>query len=110
MSNGTFLDKSPDEAFDYFNFLAESAQSWDTQNDYDRSIPNTEPFGGGKHRLTPEDDVNARLAILAKKMEQIESKSHPKANVSTICTICDSKAHVTDDCPTLPTLKKSVIY
>ena len=38
MCNGTFLDKIPGEAFDYFNFLAESVQSWDTQNDYDRLI------------------------------------------------------------------------
>ena len=74
MCNGTFFDKSPLEAFDYFDFLAESAQSWDTQNEYDRLNPFPEPFSGGKHHLDHEDDVNARLTILARKVEQIESK------------------------------------
>ena len=41
MCNGEFLNKDHDEAFDYFDLLAENAQSWDTTDTSDRSRAST---------------------------------------------------------------------
>ena len=43
MCNGEFLNKDPDEAFDYFDLLVENAQSWDTTDTSDRSRASTNP-------------------------------------------------------------------
>lgn len=66
MCNGEFMNKDPDEAFDYFDLLAENAQSWDTTDTLDRSKPSTNPSGGGKYHLREDDDLSARVAILAR--------------------------------------------
>ena len=45
MCNGEFLNKDPNEAFDYFDLLAKNAQSWDIIDTSNRSRPSTNPFG-----------------------------------------------------------------
>ena len=36
MGNGEFMNKSPDEACDYFDLLAGNAQVWETTNTSER--------------------------------------------------------------------------
>ena len=70
--NGEFLNKDPNEAFDYFDLLAENAQSWDTTDTLDRSKASTNPSRGGKYHLRKDDDLNARVASLTRKLEAME--------------------------------------
>jgi hypothetical protein len=39
MCNGEFMNKAPDEAWDYFDLLAENAQVWDTTERTDKAKP-----------------------------------------------------------------------
>jgi len=39
MCNGEFMNKAPDEAWDYFDLLAENAQVWDTTEMIDKAKP-----------------------------------------------------------------------
>ena len=66
------MNKDTDEAFDYFDLLAENAQSQDTINTSNRSRVSTNPFGGCKYQLRENDDLNARVASLTKKLEAME--------------------------------------
>ena len=72
MCNGKILNKDLDEAFDYFDLLAENAQSWDATNTSDRSKASTNPFGGGKYQLREDDELSARMASLTRKLEAME--------------------------------------
>ncbi|GFZ09773.1 hypothetical protein Acr_21g0003720 [Actinidia rufa] len=68
---GTFMDKQPHEAYSYFDYLANLTRDWastGTQNPEGR--PNQQ---GGKYQLKEVDDVNARLATMARKLEALES-------------------------------------
>ena len=56
MCNGELLNKDPDEAFDYFDLLADNVQSWDTIDTSNRSRASTNPFGGGKYQYREDDD------------------------------------------------------
>ena len=62
--NGEFLNKNPNEVFDYFDLLAENAQSWDTIDTSNKSRSSTNPFGVGKYQLREDDDLSVRVASL----------------------------------------------
>ncbi|GFS30263.1 hypothetical protein Acr_00g0011070 [Actinidia rufa] len=65
-----FMDKQPHEAYSYFDYLANLTRDWastGTQNPEGR--PNQQ---GEKYQLKEVDDVNARLAIMARKLEALE--------------------------------------
>ena len=108
MWNGEFMSKNPDEAWSYLDMLAENAQSWDTSDKPNNSKPTQEK--GGIYVLKEEDDVNARITNLTRKVEAMElSKSGvPKSNeaVETICGICLTDLHATQDCPTIPAFQE----
>ncbi|GFY85745.1 hypothetical protein Acr_04g0004830 [Actinidia rufa] len=70
MCAGTFMDKQPHEAYSYFDYLANLTRDWASikiQNPEGR--PNQQ---GGKYQLKEVDDVNARLATMARKLEALE--------------------------------------
>jgi hypothetical protein len=61
--------------------------------------------------LKETDDLNARLASLARKVESLEIK---KVHVLSeqqeeSCVVCESKRHRTTECPTIPAFKE-VLY
>ena len=71
MYNGEFLDQHPDDAWDYFDHLAENAQSWDDSDKSNKTKPNSMSHGG-MHVIREDDDVNAKLANLMRKVEAME--------------------------------------
>ncbi|XP_057969433.1 uncharacterized protein LOC131158581, partial [Malania oleifera] len=113
MCNGEFFNKGPEEAFDYFDYLAENAQSWDVSDVYDRSEKQKCIGGGGKYQLKEVDDLNARLALMSKRLESIELKKvnemHVLPSSSEKCSICEDPGHVTDACPTIPAFKEVLL-
>ena len=109
MCNGEFLNKDPDEAYDYFDLLAKNAQSWDTTVTSNRSRAYTNPFEGGKYQLREDDDLSARVASLTRKLEAMELRKVngvtivPK--IDKVCRICETIEHTTNEFPTIPTFK-----
>ena len=77
--------------------------------------------GGGIHHLRDNDDLQAKIANLTRKLEAIELK---KVNEVTVvpqvpsvpmgsgveesCIICDDPAHSTINCPNLPQVKGAI--
>ena len=61
---------------------------------------------GGLYHLKEEDDVNARIARLARKVEAIElgktSEVKKLGPIESSCGICETNTHLTKDCPTIP--------
>ena len=111
MCNGEFRDKSPEDALDYLNYIAENAQHWDTVGSYESSSkPQSSPSGGGMHNLREDHDFQAKFASLARKVEALELKKndHVKSVQNISCYVCDSTDHSTQDCPTLPALRESL--
>lgn len=72
MYNGEFFNKQPVEAFEYFDYLSENAQSWDVSYAYDRTEP-LKIVGGGKYNLREVDDLHARVSMLSKKLDTIDT-------------------------------------
>ena len=108
--NREFLNKDPNEAFDYFDLLAENAQSWDTIDTSDRFRASTNPSGGGKYQLWEDDDLSAKTASLTRKLEAMELRKVNGINIvpkiDEVCMICETMDHPTNECPTIPAFKK----
>ncbi|KAL9387950.1 hypothetical protein Peur_021074 [Populus x canadensis] len=111
MCNGEFYDKEPSEAFDFFDQLAENTKQWETSLPLHVESRNTISHSSGKFQLKETDDLNARLASLARKVESLEIK---KVHIMSeqqeeSCVVCESKGHRTTKCPTIPAFKE-VLY
>ena len=74
MSQGEFMNKSPQEAFDYFDFLAESAQLWDNSNSQTIES-NTPPGTGGRYNISKDDELEMKISNLTRNMEVIERRA-----------------------------------
>ncbi|XP_057965435.1 uncharacterized protein LOC131155997 [Malania oleifera] len=74
MCNGEFFSKESDEALAFFDYLAESAQQWNTRSD--RAPTTVQPLraigGGGRYKVKEEIDIQAHIAALARRVEAIE--------------------------------------
>ncbi|XP_052302019.1 uncharacterized protein LOC127904107 [Populus trichocarpa] len=99
------------QAFDFFDQLVENTKQWETSLPLHVESRNTISHSSGKFQLKETDDLNARLASLARKVESLEIK---KVHVMSeqqeeSCVICESKGHRTTECPTIPAFKE-VLY
>ena len=92
MCNGEFRDKSPEDALDYLEHIAENAQHWDYE-----SPVNPQPSGRGIFNLREDHDLSAKYASLARKVEALEIKKteHVKTIQEVECHICNSNEHYT---------------
>ncbi|XP_042964676.1 uncharacterized protein LOC122298901 [Carya illinoinensis] len=112
MCNGEFFNKEPEEAFEYFDYLSENAQSRDVSDAYHRNEP-LKITGGGKYNLREVDDLHARVSMLTKKLETIDRNKVSEAQViqrvSEKCNICEDIGHPTNDCPTIPAFKEVLL-
>ena len=92
MYNGEFRDKSPEDALDYLEHIAENAQHWDTIGAYESPVK-PQPSGRGMINLKEDHDLSAKYASLARKIEALEIKKseHVKTIREVACHICNSK-------------------
>ncbi|XP_062178241.1 uncharacterized protein LOC133883038 [Alnus glutinosa] len=107
--NREFMNKAPDEAWDYFDLLAENAQVWDTTERTDKA--KLEPSSrGGLYHIKADEDISDRIATLTRKVEALElSKVGVTKNPKPIeisCEICEANVHLTKDCPTILAFKE----
>ena len=118
MCVGEFYEKSAREAVKFFDTIAENARTWETNTSLGTSKVHNTPTGGGIQHLRENDDLQAKIANLTRKLEGIELK---KVNEVTVvpqeplvpmgsgveepCIIWDDPTHSTINCPNLPQVK-----
>lgn len=107
MCNGEFFNKEPEEAFEYFDYLAKNAQSWDTADAYDRSKC-VEP-SSGKFNLSADDDLRAKLTLLSRKVDAIELKKVNEVQVIPRVPKKCGIGHLTNECPSIPAFKEVLL-
>ena len=121
MSAEEFYEKSAREAIQLFDTIAENAPTWETNTSVDTAKVHNTPIGGGIHHLRENDDLQAKIANLTRKLEAIESKKVNEANsvpqvpsapigprVEEPCIICDDPTHSSIDFPNLPQVKGAI--
>ena len=121
MCAGEFYEKSAREAIQFFDTIAENARTWETNTSVDTAKVHSTPTGGGIHHLRENDDFQAKIANLTRKLEVIELKkvkevtSVPQVpsvpmvpRVEEPCIICDDLTHSTINCPNLPQVKGAI--
>ena len=67
MCGGDFLNKHPDEAMDFLNYVAETSKGWDEPNprEMERMRPSVHPRGG-MYALSEDLEMKARISTLAR--------------------------------------------
>ena len=121
MCAGEFYEKSAREAIQLFDTIAENPRTWETNTTIDTAKVHSTPIGGGIHHLKENDELEAKIANLTRKLEAIEMKkvnevtSVPQVpsvpivpRVEESCIICDDPTHSTINCPNLPQVKGAI--
>ncbi|XP_057948227.1 uncharacterized protein LOC131143883 [Malania oleifera] len=85
MCNGMFFCKEPDESLSFLDYLAQSAQQWNTHPELApiAAQPLRVISGGDRYEVKEETSFQALVAALSKKLEVMESekeKSKPQPN------------------------------
>ncbi|RVW22607.1 hypothetical protein CK203_109490 [Vitis vinifera] len=114
MCGGDFMSKNPEEAMDFLSYVSEVSRGWDEPNSREtqRMKAPINP-NGGMYMLSEDMDMKAKVAIMARRLEELELKkmhevqaiSETQAHVMP-CTIFQSCDHVVDECPTIPTVRE----
>ena len=121
MCAGEFYEKSAREAIQLFDTIAENARTWGTNTSIDTTKVHSTSAGGGIHHLRENDELQAKIVNLTRKLEAIEMKkvnevtSMPQippvptgSRVEEPCIICDDPTHSTINCPNLPQVKGAI--
>ena len=76
---GDFLNKNPNEAMDFLNYVAETSKAWDEPNlrETNRHRP-LENQKGGIFSLSEEMEMKAKLSSLTRRLEELELRSSMK--------------------------------
>ncbi|XP_057975278.1 uncharacterized protein LOC131162688 [Malania oleifera] len=109
MCKGEFFSNEPDEALAFFDYLAESAQQWNTRSD--RVPTAVQPLraigGGGRYDVKEETDIQARIAALARRVEFMELEKVKAAKSVEVCSLCADSSHKAQDCPIMMVVQES---
>ena len=66
-----FYDKSAREAIQFFDMIVENARTWETNTFVDTTKVHSTTTGGGIYHLRENDDLQAKIANLTRKLEAI---------------------------------------
>ena len=102
MCNGEFLQKDPEEAFEYLNDLAEKAHTW-TGPSATESTSRSRP--AGIYQLREEDNLKSQIESLTRQIETLKIKERgihmvARAESQEPCFVCGRVEHLPKDCPT----------
>ena len=110
MCGRDFLNKNPDEALDFLNYVVETSKAWDEPNprETDRHRPPVNQKGG-IFSLPEEMEMKAKLSSLTRRLEELELRNQHEVQAVTkphvplqSCFNCQSTSHQGDQCPTTP--------
>ena len=113
MCGGDFLNKNPDEAMDFLNYVAETSKGWDEQNPREvERMKHTVNQRGGMYSLSEDLEMKAKLSSLIRRLEELEMQNQHEvqAVVETPvppqpCFNCQSTSHQGDHCSIAPSLR-----
>ena len=121
MCAGEFYEKSAREAIQLFDTIAENARTWETNTSINTAKVHSTPIGGGIHHLKENDELQAKIANLTRKLEAMEMKKVNEVTcvpqvpfvpivpgVEEPCIICDDPTHSTINCLNLPQVKRAI--
>ena len=113
MCGGDFLSKNPDEAMDFFNYVAETSKAWDEPNprEVDR-MKHTTNQRGGIYSLSEDMEMKAKLSSLTIRLEDLEMKNQHEVRIVAEtpvplqpCFNCQSTSHQGEHCPIAPSVR-----
>ena len=61
MCAGEFYEKSAREVVQFFDTIAENAQTWETNTSLDNAKVHSTSTGGGIHHVRENDDLKAKI-------------------------------------------------
>ena len=112
MCGGDFMNKNPDEAFQFLDYVVKASRSWEEPivKESPRNRTMNMEIASGVYSLLESLDVQAKIAIIIRRLDGLEAKKVQKvyiANEGTIqpCLICKSMEQDMHSCPTLPTIQ-----
>ena len=83
MCAGEFYEKSARKAVQFFDTIAENIRIWETNTSLDTAKVNSTPTRGEIHHLRENDDLQAKIDNLTRKLEAIESKKSDRGDCCT---------------------------
>nr|CAN64062.1 hypothetical protein VITISV_028312 [Vitis vinifera] len=98
----------------FMSYVAKVSRGWDEPNARDMGKMTSQPNTKGEmYILNEEIDMKAKIASMARRLEELEMKKFHKAHaISQIplqtmpCAICLSYEHLVDECPTIPAARE----
>ena len=113
MCGGDFLNKNPNEAMDFLNYVAETSKAWDEPNprEIDRHRPPVNQEGG-IFSPSKEMEMKAKLSSLTRRLEELELQNRHEVQAVTeppvplqTCFNRQSTSHQGDQCPIAPSIR-----
>ena len=113
MCGGEFLNKNPDEAMDFLNYVVETSKAWDEPNprEIDRHRPPVNQRGG-IYSFSEDMEMKAKISTLARRVDELEGKRlHDVQAVTEILAQakpyinCQSTGHPEEHCPIAPSMR-----
>ena len=114
MCGRDFMSKNLAEALDFLNYVTEISRSWDEHHGKDSSkVKFQNNSKGGMYTLNEDVDVQAKMATLSRRLEELEARgAHEIKVVNDVpmqiaqCSICQSDEHLVSKCPTIPAVRE----
>ena len=113
MCGGDFLSKHPDEAMDFFNYVAETSKGWDESNP--REVEKMRPSAhqrGGIFALSEETEMKEKLTTLTRRLEELEMRNQHEVQAMNELFAshpayfnCQSNSHLGEHCPVVPSVR-----
>ena len=117
MCGGDFMSKSPDEALEFLNYVAEISKSWDEPHERDLHKSKSQSnSNGGMYMLNENVDLQAKMIALTRRLEELEAKVFHEVNAiydnpiyMEQCSSCQSIKHELSDYPTIPAMGERLV-
>ncbi|XP_058211495.1 uncharacterized protein LOC131323665 [Rhododendron vialii] len=94
MCFGGFMNKSPDEGWDYLDELAKKSLTWSFEDVGDRAMASQGPEGSRKFSINEHQANETRMEQLAQKLEKLELKGVKEVKavsaIEELCAICET--------------------
>ena len=112
MCRGDFMNKNPDEAFQFLDYVVEVSRSWEEpivkEPPRDRTMNRAR--ASGVYTLPEGLDIQAKFATVMRRLDDLEAKGVQEVQivndgVTQLCLICKSTEHGVQSCLTLPTVQ-----
>ncbi|KAL6317905.1 hypothetical protein AAG906_030812 [Vitis piasezkii] len=117
MCGGDFMSKSPDEALEFLNYVAEISKSWDEPHERDLHKSKSQRNSNGEMYVLNENvDLQAKMIALTRRLEELEAKVFHEVNAiydipiyMEQCSSCQSIKHELSDYPTILAMGKDLL-